>query len=297
MSAVRTRSVALVVIAAALWGFIGVLIRGLSDLGLDSLQINGARTWISMIMLAVILYFYDRSLFRIRKGDVLILVFVAAMKLLMDICYVQAQVMLDLSLAAVLLNTGCYFALILTFILYRSGITGLRILAVFVGFFGCVLMMGLLDGDFDDVDPVGVLIGLGSGAFGAFYSVGLKKSMERGVGGTTALFYVFLFGAIMILPFMQPADTVTSVFSGWNYVGIVLALGFFFTLVPYYLYTVGLRHLEPSTVNVLLFVEVAMAAVAGLLVFGEDLPLEDIAGLLLILASIFMVEREKPGEE
>lgn len=274
-----------------------MLIRGLSELGLDSLQINGARSWISVIMLAVILFFYDRSLFRINKGDVIVLLFAAVTKLMMDICYVQAQVMLDLSLAAVLLSTDCYFTLILSFFLYRSGITPLRVAAVFVGFFGCALMMGIFSGSIGDVDSAGVAIGLGAGVSGALYTIGLKKSMERNIDATTVLFYVFLFGSVMILPFMDPVGTVGAVFSGWDHVGLLLVLGFFFTLVPYYLYSVGLKNLEPSTINVLLFFEVAMAAVAGFLVYGEMLTLADIIGLVLILASIMMVEKGKPGEE
>ena len=291
MTAVRTRSVAIVLVATTLWGFIGVLIRGLSDLGLDSFQINGARSWVSMIMLAAILSIYDRSLFRIRKGDIPILIFAAAAKLMMDICYVQAQVMLSLSLAAVLLSADCYFTLILSFFMYRSGVTPLRVLAVFVGFFGCALMMGLFSGELGGFEPLGLAVGISSAVFGALYTIGLKKGMDRSIHPTTVLFYVFLFGSVMILPFMDPMDTVITVFSGWDHVGLLLVLGFFFTLVPYYLYSKGLKDLEPSTINVLLFMEVAMASVAGLIVYGETLTLLDILGLGMILLSIVLVER------
>ena len=93
----RTRAVSMVLVATVLWGFIGVPVRVLSDAGLDSLQINGARTLITTVMLAAILYCYDRSVFRIGRKDIWILLLAAVMKLLMDICYVQAQVMLTLS--------------------------------------------------------------------------------------------------------------------------------------------------------------------------------------------------------
>ena len=49
----------MVLVATVLWGFIGVPVRVLSDAGLDSLQINGARTLITTVMLAAILYCYD----------------------------------------------------------------------------------------------------------------------------------------------------------------------------------------------------------------------------------------------
>ena len=296
MTAVRMRSVAIVLVATTLWGFIGVLIRGLSDLGLDSLQINGARSWISLIMLAVILFLYDRSLFRIGRRDIPVLLFAAAAKLMMDICYVQAQVMLSLSLAAVLLSADCYFTLILSFFMYRSGVTPLRVLAVFVGFFGCALMMGILSGEMGEFEPLGLAVGICSAVFGAMYTIGLKKGMDRSIDPTTVLLYVFLFGSFMILPFMDPIGTTAAVFSGWDSIGLLLILGFFFTLVPYYLYSTGLKNLEPSTINVLLFMEVAMAAVAGMMVYGEMLTAADFIGLGMILTSIIMVEKGKPEE-
>lgn len=293
----RTRAVSMVLVATVLWGFIGVPVRVLSDAGLDSLQINGARTLITTVMLAAILYCYDRSVFRIGRKDIWILLLAAVMKLLMDICYVQAQVMLTLSLAAVLLNTGCYFTLILSFFLYRSGLTPLRVLAVFVGFFGCSLMMGVFTEDLGDIDSAGLAVGLGSGLFGAIYAISLKKGMDSGIRPTSALFYIFLFGSFMILPLMDPAGTTVTVFSGWDVAGTLVILGFFFTLVAYYCYSVGLKRLEPSTVNVLLFMEVAMAAIAGLLVYGEMLTAADIIGLGLILTSIFMVEKGAPRSD
>ena len=293
----RTRAVSMVLVATVLWGFIGVPVRVLSDAGLDSLQINGARTLITTVMLAAILYCYDRSVFRIRRKDIWILLLAAVMKLLMDICYVQAQVMLSLSLAAVLLNTGCYFTLILSFFLYRSGLTPLRVLAVFVGFFGCSLMMGVFTEDLGELDSAGLMIGLGSGLFGAVYAISLMRGMDIGIHPTSALFYVFLFGSFMILPLMDPIGTAVTVSSGWDVAGTLLILGFAFTLVAYYCYSIGLKRLEPSTVNVLLFMEVAMAAVAGMMVYGEMLSPADVLGLAMILTSVFMVEKGRPGEE
>ena len=101
----------------------------------------------------------------------------------------------------------------------------------------------------------------------------------------------------MILPIMDPVGTAVTAFSGWDTAGTVLALGFVFTLVAYYCYSAGLKRLEPSTVSVLIFVEVGVASIAGMLVYGEMLTPADLIGLVLILASVLMVEKGTPGEE
>ncbi len=289
--AVKANATAMVLIATTLWGFIGVLIRGLSEAGLDSIQINGLRSIVSAVMLFAILFVYDRSLFRINRRDVWVILFAAAAKLMMDICYVQAQVTLSLSLAAVLLSTDCYFTFFFAYFIFRDDLTVMKIAASVIGFLGCAVLVGLFSGDIGDVDSVGVLIGFGAAVFGALYTVGLKTSMDRGNHPTSVLFYVFLFGSIMILPFMDPVGSFGTVFSGWDTLGILLVLGLFFTLLPYYLYSKGLKALAPSTVNVLLFMETAMAAVAGLLVYGEMLTFSDVIGLAMVLLSIFLVDR------
>jgi drug/metabolite transporter (DMT)-like permease len=289
--AVKANATAMVLIATTLWGFIGVLIRGLSEAGLDLIQINGLRSIVSAVMLFAILFVYDRSLFRINRRDVWVILFAAAAKLMMDICYVQAQVTLSLSLAAVLLSTDCYFTFFFAYLIFRDDLTVMKIAASVIGFLGCAVLVGLFSGDIGDVDSVGVFIGFGAAVFGALYTVGLKTSMDRGNHPTSVLFYVFLFGSIMILPFMDPVGSFGTVFSGWDTLGILLVLGLFFTLLPYYLYSKGLKALAPSTVNVLLFMETAMAAVAGLLVYGEMLTFADVIGLAMVLLSIFLVDR------
>ena len=293
--AVKANATAMVLIATTLWGFIGVPVRGMSEAGLDSVQINGARTVVTAILLLVLLLIADRSLFRIRREELPFMIVAAVMKLLMDICYVQAQVTLSLSLAAVLLSTGCYFTIFLSFFLFRSSLTWKKIAASVIGFSGCALMVGVLSGDIGDIDTVGVLIGLGAALAGAFYSVSMKMGLDRGSHPTSVLFYVFLFGSFMILPFMDPVGTFSTVSSGLDTFGILMLLAVMFTLVPYYCYTKGLKDLDPTTVNILLFTETAMAAVAGMLVYGEMLTFIDIVGLAMILLSVSMVDR-RDGE-
>ena len=119
---IRSLSIAMVLIAAVLWGFIGVFVRVLSDAGMDTMQINGIRSLMCTILLAIVLLICNRSLFRIQIKDIWLFAIAALMKLAMDICYVQAQIVLSLSLAAVLLSTDCYFILIVSYFMFKGDI-------------------------------------------------------------------------------------------------------------------------------------------------------------------------------
>ena len=287
----KTASMLMVITAAILWGFIGVFIRVLSDAGLDTMQINGARSIVCTILIALVLTVYDRSLFSIRKKDIWLFAFAALMKLLMDICYVQAQLVLSLSLAAVLLSTDCYFMLIVSYFLFRGDITPMRIIAAVIGFIGCAILVGLFTESPENIDAVGVLIGLGAGVAGTFYAVGLKVTMTRGYDPVTVLFYVFLLGSVMMLPIMNLPGTVAVISDDMRYLAFMVVIGIFFTLIPYYLYSRGLKELEPSTVTVLLFIETAAAAIAGLMFYSEMITITDVIGLGMVLLSMFLVDR------
>ena len=291
ISNTKTVAMLMVITAAILWGFIGVFIRILSDAGLDTMQINGARSIVCTILLAAILFIHDRGLFKIEKRHIWLIVFAAAMKLLMDICYVQAQLVLSLSLAAVLLSTDCYFMLIISYFMFRGGITPMRIFAAIIGFFGCAILVGLFTEDIGEIDAIGVLIGLGAGVAGTFYAVGLKVAMSKGYDPATVLFYVFLVGSIMMLSIMDLPGTVTVISGDLSLLPFMIIIGIFFTLLPYYLYSTGLKELEPSTVTVLLFIETAAAAIAGLMFYNETITFVDIIGLSMVLLSMFLVDK------
>ena len=81
----RTVPAMMVIAAAILWGFIGVFIRVLSDAGLDTMQINGARSMICTVLIAIALLIHDRRLFKIEPKDIRFFAFAALMKLVMDI--------------------------------------------------------------------------------------------------------------------------------------------------------------------------------------------------------------------
>lgn len=293
----KTVPMLMIVTAAVLWGFIGVFVRILSDAGLDTMQINGVRSLVCTCLIAIILLIYDRNLFKIDIRDIWLFVFAALMKLLMDICYVQAQLDLSLSLAAVLLSTDCYFMLIVSFFLFKGDVTWMKIFAAAMGFFGCAILVGLFTEDIGDINAVGVSIGLGSAVAGTFYAVGLKFTMMKGYDPTTVLFYVFLLGTFMIIPIMNLPGTVTIVMDDLDLLGFIVIIGIFFTLTPYYLYSRGLKDLQPSTVTILLFVETASAALAGLMFYNEQLTLLDIFGLGLILISLFLVDRDVDNKD
>ena len=118
----------------------------------------------------------------------------------------------------------------------------------------------------------------------------MKVTMSKGYDPITVLFYVFLLGSIMMLPIMNLPGVITVLSDRVDLITFMVVIGIFFTLTPYYLYSSGLKELEPSTVTVLLFIETATAAFAGLMFYSEQITVADVIGLSMVLLSMFMVD-------
>lgn len=276
-------------VAASLWGFVGVCIRPLDEAGLDSIQINAIRSLMCMVLFGALILLIDRRLFRISRKDLLLFVMASIGKTSMDIFYVQAQVMIDLSLAALLLATDCYFVILASMIFNRKDVAPIKIVSATMGFIGCMFVMGVFSGDLDGINTLGILMGLCAGLSGAVYAMTMKATMDRGYKPTTVLFYMFLFGSIALIPFMDLPHVASAIASDSMYIWDLLILCIVFTLIAYELYTNGLKRLGPMTASIILFLETVMAAVAGWIFFDESLGLLSIFGMGLVLLSIVIM--------
>ena len=292
----KTLSAASVAACASIWGFIGICTRTLSDAGMDSVQINAIRSTVCLVAISVVLLIFDRGAFRIKARDLWILLLAALTKVVMDVLYIQAQTMIDLSMAGVLLSTNCYFAIAISYLVFRDRVTPRKVVAAVVGFVGCAFAVGLFTG-IKELQVLGICIGLGAGFGEALHAATFKLSLDRGNSEPTVLFYVFLLSTAMLVPFSDPAGTVGTMFSGTEVLTASIAIGLVFTALPYYLYSRGLAGLDIGTVSIFMFLETAMATVAGLLFFDEGLSVHSVIGISLIFVSLLIMNRGLSAEE
>ena len=144
---------------------------------------------------------------------------------------------------------------------------------------------------------LGICIGLGAGFGEALHAATFKLSLDKGYSEPTVLFYVFLLSTAMLIPFSDPAATVGMMTSSVEVLVASIAIGLVFTALPYYLYSKGLAGLDIGSVSVLMFLETAMASIAGLFFFGEELSLHSIIGIALIFVSLVIMNLGISEEE
>lgn len=101
--------------------------------------------------------------------------------------------------------------------------------------------------------------------------------------------YTMLFAAIGVLSTLQPVQAARLVFSSPQTVIMALCGGVLCTVLPYLLYTKGLTRVDAGKASIVACVEPVVAALVGMLLFGEPLDVGRLGGMALVLAAIVLL--------
>ena len=282
------KAVLSVLLAGVLWGVINIFIKTLSAHGLDALQISAVRMTVAVIVFPLAVLVTDRSKFRIRLKDIWIFICSGIVSIvLFNTCYFYTMIKSQASVAVVLLYTSPIFVMLLSAIFFKEKITFQKIIALILTFVGCVFVAGVIGGTYV-IPPFVILTGIASGLFYALYSIfgniGLRK-----YDTVTVTLWSFIFAFIAAVPLGKPAQTITvfkdePILILWG-----VGIGVISTALPYFFYTWGLQRMETSKAAILVAVEPLVGCVIGMTIFGEAHNALKIIGILLILASIVLL--------
>lgn len=277
--------------AGTLWGLMGIFVRHLNTLGLDSLEISLLRMATGLAITGIYLALRHRELLKIRLKD--LWCFAGAgicSQLMMNFTYFTAMRHTSLAVAAVLLYTAPIFVMLLSALLFRETITSKKLLALVLAFVGCALVSGI--GSDSHVSLPGLLYGLGAGVSYALYSVFGRYAIRRGYGSWTLTFYSFLFCTLAscFLCDWQLIVPVAADASQWLW---ILGLGAVSAFAPYIFYSLSLETLENSRASILASIEPVVCAIVGVAVFHETMTLQIAAGICLVLVAIVILSVHK----
>ena len=277
-----------ILVAAALWGIGGVWNRNMMSGGLAPTSVVLLRNFGSMLMLLAIFALRDRSVFRVRRehlkyffgtGVISIILFTA--------CNFSCQKICSLAVASILLYTGPSFVVILSAILWKETITRKKVAALLLTLVGCALVCGLFAGELT-VTVMGILLGLGSGFFYALYSIFGRYALQAGYNSMTVTVWTFIFAGLGSLVLLRPRELAAAMDSTpmWMFaLGMVVVS----TVLPYLLYTSGLARVESGKASIMASLEPVVAALSGVVLFGEPMSAVTLAGIICVLAGVYIL--------
>ena len=280
------KSALLVMLAGVLWGSTGLFVRPLSEMGLTSTDIVFLKLLLTAVIVAVILLVKDRKLFRIRLKDLWCFVGTGIISIvLFSVCYYNTIAKTSMAVAAILLYTSPAFIILLSAPLFKEKLTGRKITALALVFAGLVFVTGVLGGGGRLTLGV-ILSGLGSGLFYGLYSIFGRYALEKGYDPFTINFYTFLLAAVSSGFIGSPANVLSVMTASAGNMLFGVAFAVVISLVPFLVYTIGLRNLENGQAAIIASIEPVVAALLGVIVMGEKMTTSVLIGTILVLAGI-----------
>ena len=273
--------------AAVCWGCIGLFNRPLLSAGVLPENLVVIRNLGGLLVLTLVFLFTDRGVFHVKPKHLPIFAATGIISVvLFTLCYFNAQKLCSLSVSAILLYTAPAMVVVMSALIFHEKITGKKLLALALAFFGCALVSGVLTGGLS-VTPQGLLLGLGSAFFYALYSIFAPFAL-RHYSAMTVVFWTFVFAALGAL-FAADWGNLSAALSVPQNALLAAGLVLLSTVAPYILYTKGLANVESGKASIMASIEPVVASLVGTLVFGEPFGLAALLGLACILACVYIL--------
>ena len=277
-----------ILLAAALWGIIGLWNRRLMAGGFSPTDIVVVRNFGGMALLAAIFAVKDRSVFRVKREHLKYFFGTGVISVvLFTVCYFSCQKVCSLAVASILLYTAPSFVVLLSAILWKEPVTKRKLLALLLTLVGCALVCGLFSGGLT-VTLTGILLGLGAGFFYALYSVFGRYALAH-YDSMTVTVWTFLFAGPASLVLVPGSRTLGPALARPDMWLTAAGLVVFSTVLPYIFYTKGLSRVEAGQASIMASLEPVVAALAGILAFGEPMSAATVVGILCVLAGVVIL--------
>lgn len=281
--------------AGTLWGFMGVFVRALAEIGISSTGAVMMRCGLAAVLLGLTILIKDRRKFGVRLKDFwCFLGSGLCSTLFFSCCYFKSMEYLDLGTAAILLYTAPSIVIILSRVIFHEKLTGVKLLALLLAFAGCCLVSGVGTGATRTAK--GILLGLGAGLGYALYSIFARLAMNRGYGSLTISFYTSLLAGAGTGVVWGTREAALMLAAPYNAI-LCLATAAVTFYLPYLLYTSGLEGMETSRASIMASVEPVVATLCGIIIFHERLTAASVCGMLLVIGAIVLLNIGPPKKK
>lgn len=274
----------LILIAAVLWGLLGILGKNAQAAGMTPLEVAFWRAALAGTLFALHAAATRAPLPRGRDLGVTLAFGVAGVSVFYS-AYQLAVRSGGASLASVLLYTAPAFVALMGWAFLREKLGGRELLAV-VGTLGGIALISLGGGQGVSVNGPALGFGLLSGFTYSLYYLYGKAYFDR--YAPAALYAVALpVGALGLFPFVQFTDKTPAAWLSLSGLAVLC------TYLAYLAYSTGLRHLPATRASVIASLEPVVAALLAALLFAERLSPLALLGAALVIGAALTLSVEK----
>ncbi len=292
----QKKALLFIIAAGILWGTSGLFVSSLSAYGITTVQMTAVRGVVSFLCMLVYAVLFDRGAFRVRMRDLLLLAAAGISLFFVGSCYFRAMQLTSVSTAVILMYAAPIYVAVYSVLFFGERFSKMKITAVVLMLFGCVLVSGIIGGA--RFDGVGILFGVASGVSYGAYNILTKIALRRGIPPVSTTLYTFLFMSALALCLCD-AVSLGRIALGSPAVLLptLAALGVVTFVLPYICYTSALRTLPAGTCSAMAIVEPVSAAIFGAALLGEQIGLAALFGIAAVLGAVLLLSFEETREE
>ena len=210
-----------------------------------------------------------------------------------QICYIGGLARTSVTHTGLIQAIGPIMVLLLSACLGMEAVTAGKILGMTISFGGVALLLMERPAQGSGAHWMGDLILIAADGFFAYYTI-LTKKVSDCYDALTLNTLVFSLGAILLVPFC--ATSVAEVrwgkvsFSAWCGLAYMVLFG---SLVAYLIYAFALEKLSASNVAAFAYLQPVMAALLGMWLLAEKVPVKVVLGGGLILGGVYLTEHAR----
>ena len=287
----------MVIASAILWGLYGTFVTILTSMGLSRNALVFLRMLGTSIPVGLLICATDRKAFRVRKADIPLFLCNGLLSLLFfTFCYTAAIKVTKIATAAALLYTAPAIVMVLSAILFHEKMNARKVFCCLLAVVGCAFASGLGGELFAGgaasgslITPAGLLLGLGAGLGYALYSIFSRIILNRGYSVYTNVFYSFGVAMLGFFVLSVMDGSIGQVAESPSRTALALLCGLLTGSFAYVLYTTGMKGMETSRAAQLTTIEPVTAALLGSLLFHQPLSLWEIAGIVMVVGSVVLM--------
>ena len=277
-----------IALAGMLWGTSGIFVKYLSPYGFTAPQLSLIRGTISFVAMALYALLFDRGVFKISLKNLLFALFIGITLFGTATLYYSSMQMTSVSTAVVLMYTAPIYVTVFSVAFLGERSSKLKTVSLCIMLLGCAFVSGIIGGM--KFDSLGILLGVLSGIVYATYNVLTKIALRGGLNATTLSLYGFMFMALTALIGARPS----AIFENASQepiktIPLMIGLGVFTFVLPYFFYTLSMRDLPAGTASALSIIEPLAATVFSAVIFGEIPGVVSAIGIVLIVLATFML--------
>ncbi len=288
---VARQGLLLILIAAVLWGTVGIVTKALYDLTTtNALSIGFLRLAVAAPALFLACWsLLGRRTLSVARRDLGLMLLIGIAMALYQVCYFAAIALVGVAIAVLIaLCTAPVMVALIAAATLGERLSGRVLLALVCALSGTSLLVGLAPQS--GAATQNTLLGVGL-ALGAGLSYAVVTLCSRALAGRyhplQPISIGFGAGALLLLPFALANGLVLSYSAaGW---ALLLYLGLLPTALAYLFFLRAMRHTSATVASIVTLLEPLISTVLAWAIFGERLGASGIIGASLLLGAIMLL--------